>query len=188
MRTRSAILQQAVELGSVEGLEGLSIGGLASAAGLSKSGVYAHFGSKEELQLATIDAADAIFHEVVIEPALREPTPRARLVALGDRYLDHLRDRVFPGGCFFANAALEMGSRPGAVRERIAMFQRELFGLIAELVEETQKVGGLAGEDPREVAFEVNGQFLAASASFVLNDDPAVLELARRILHRRLDA
>ena len=187
-RTRSAILRRAAELASVEGLEGLSIGGLAAAIGMSKSGIYAHFGAKEELQLATIEEADRIFHEVVVDPALAEPDPHAQLVALGDRYLDHLRDGVFPGGCFFATAALEMGTRPGPVRERVAVFQRELFGLIAGLVGGAQAQGRLPGEDPRMLAFEVNAQFLAASAAFVLNDDPGVLELARAILHQRLGA
>ena len=107
-------------------------------------------------------------------------------MALGDRYLDHLRDRVFPGGCFFATAVLEMGTGPGPVRERVAAFQRELFGLIAGLVAAAQQEGGLVGEEPRALAFEINAQFLATSAAFVLADDPRVLELARSILHRRL--
>lgn len=94
-------------------------------------------------------------------------------MALGDRYLDHLRDRVFPGGCFFATAVLEMGTGPGPVRERVAAFQRELFGLIAGLVAAAQQEGGLVGEEPRALAFEINAQFLAASAAFVLADDPA---------------
>ena len=185
-RTRRSILRRAAELASVEGLEGLSIGGLATALGMSKSGIYAHFGSKEALQLATIDEAAAIFRAVVIEPALHETTPHAQLQALCDHYLNHLRDRVFPGGCFFASAVLEMGTRPGRVRDQVRSFQLELFGLIATLVSRAQADGHLPGEDHRALAFEINGQFLAASAAFVLNDDAAVLDLAGSILRRRL--
>ena len=80
---------------------------------MSKSGLYAHFGSKEELQLATVEAADRIFQDVVVQPALAAPPGLARLVALCDAYFDYLQRGTFPGGCFFAAAALEMGTRPG---------------------------------------------------------------------------
>lgn len=186
VRSRGAILRTAAELATVEGLEGLSIGRLATATGMSKSGIYAHFGSKQELQLATIEEADGIFRAAVIDPALEASGPYAQLLMLCDRYLDHLRQRVFPGGCFFAGVALEMGTRPGPVRERVAAFQRELFGLVAGLVTQAQQDGHLQGEDPTGLTFEITAQFLAASAGFVLNDDPAVLELASGVLHRRL--
>lgn len=185
VRTRAAILSTAARLATVEGLEGLTIGGLAAAIGMSKSGLYAHFGSKEELQLATIEHARQVFKEEVISPAMARPE-HERLLALCDYYLAHLRERVFPGGCFFAGAALEMGTRPGPVRDRIADFQRDLSRLIAGLVAAAQTDGHLAGEDPRLLAFEVNAQFLAASAAFVLTDEPAVLDVAHTILHRRL--
>lgn len=187
-RTRAAILRTAAELATVDGLEGLTIGGLAAAIGMSKSGLYAHFGSKEELQLATIAHARQVFRDVVLGPALAQETAHARLLALGEHYLDHLRVRVFPGGCFFAGATLEMGTRPGAVRDQIVAFQRELSGLIAQLVVAAQAEGHLQGEDPRLLAFEVNAQYLAASAAFVLTDDPATLDVARAVLHRRLGA
>lgn len=185
-RTRAAILRTAAELATVEGLEGLTIGGLASAIGMSKSGLYAHFGSKEDLQLATIGHARQVFHEAVVSPALERATASERLLALADNYLEHLRVRVFPGGCFFAGAALEMGTRPGAVRDQVAAFQGELSRLIMELVGAAQADGQLVGEDPRLLAFEVNAVFLAASASFVLTDDPRMLDVARTVLHRRL--
>ena len=154
---------------------------------MSKSGLYAHFGSKVELQLATVAEAARIFDDVVVTPAMSAPSAHEKLLALCDRYLQHLRDRVFPGGCFFASAALEMGSRPGPVREAIADFQRRLTGLFAELVIAAQGEGHLWGEDPRALAFEINGQFLAASAGFVLTGDAGVLDLAEQVLFRRLE-
>ncbi len=112
VRTRKAILHQAVSLATVEGLEGLSIGGLAKALGISKSGLYAHFGSKQELQLATIEEADRVFHLEVIDPALAAPEGLPRLIGVCDYFFDHLQRQTFPGGCFFAGAILEMGTRP----------------------------------------------------------------------------
>lgn len=175
-------------MATVEGIDGLSIGGLAAQLGLSKSGLYAHFGSKLELQLATVAEAARIFEETVVGPALAAPSPQARLLALCELYIQHLRDRVFPGGCFFAGAALEMGSRPGPVREAIAGFQRRLTELVVDLVTGAQSEGMLIGEDPRGLAFEINGQFLAASAGFTLTDEPGVLDLADTVLRRRLRA
>src|SRR5512141_1729643 len=125
-RTREAIVREAVSLATLDGLEGLSIGNLASALEMSKSGIYAHFGSKQDLQLATVDEAERIFQAEVIEPALAAAPGIAQLVTLCDAFFDHLLRRTFPGGCFFAGAALEMGTRPGPVREQIAAFQTGL--------------------------------------------------------------
>src|SRR6476659_72182 len=97
-RTRGAILRAAASLATVDGLEGLSIGNLAAAIGMSKSGLYAHFRSKQELQLATVDAADHIFQEVVVQPALTAPPGLAQLVAVCESYFDYLQRRTFPGG------------------------------------------------------------------------------------------
>src|SRR6478672_5306345 len=129
-RTRDAIVREAVSLATVDGLEGLSIGNLAGALDMSKSGIYAHFGSKQDLQLATVDEAGRIFEAEVIRPALDAATGLAQLVALCDAFFDHLMNRTFPGGCFFAGAVLEMGTRPGPVKEQIAAFQSGFSGLI----------------------------------------------------------
>src|SRR5882724_5579711 len=129
-RTREAIVRSAVSLATVDGLEGLSIGNLASALDMSKSGIYAHFGSKQDLQLATVDAAERIFQAEVIDPASTAPAGLAQLVALCDAFFDYLERRTFPGGCFFAGAVLEMGTRPGPVKEQIAAFQSGFSGLI----------------------------------------------------------
>src|SRR6478735_8728367 len=125
LRTREAIVREAVSLATVEGLEGLSIGNLAHALEMSKSGIYAHFGSKQDLQLATVDEARQIFQSQVVEPALKAPAGLDQVVGVCDAFFDYLARRTFPGGCFFAGAVLEMGSRPGPVKEQIAAFQND---------------------------------------------------------------
>ncbi len=130
-RTRSAILRAAASLATVDGLEGLSIGHLAAAIGMSKSGLYAHFGSKQELQLATVQEAGRIFAGEVVQPALAAPAGLAQLAAVCEAFFEHLQRRTFPGGCFFAGAALEMGTRPGPVKESVAAFQAGFADLTA---------------------------------------------------------
>ena len=129
-RTRAAILRAAASLATVDGLEGLSIGNLAAAIGMSKSGLYAHFGSKQELQLATVQEAGRIFAGEVVQPALAAPAGLAQLAAVCEAFFEHLQRRTFPGGCFFAGAALEMGTRPGPVKEAVAAFQSGFVDLI----------------------------------------------------------
>ena len=186
-RTRSAILRAAASLATVDGLEGLSIGHLAAAIGMSKSGLYAHFGSKQELQLATVQEAGRIFAGEVVQPALAAPPGLPQLAAVCEAFFEHLRRRTFPGGCFFAGAALEMGTRPGPVKEAVAGFQAGfvdlLRGFAATAIEQNQLP---PGEDPDQLAFELNGICLAADANFVLHDNPAVLDLARQVTRRRL--
>jgi AcrR family transcriptional regulator len=186
-RTREAIVREAVSLATLDGLEGLSIGHLAGALGMSKSGVYAHFGSKQELQLATVDEAARIFYAEVIEPALAAAPGVAQLVAVCDAFFDYLRRRTFPGGCFFAGAALEVGARPGPVKEQIAAFQTGLTGVIRQFALTAIERHELpAEEDPDALAFELNGIILAANANFVLRDDLAALDMARYVVRRRL--
>jgi AcrR family transcriptional regulator len=186
-RTRGAILRAAASLATVDGLEGLSIGNLAATIGMSKSGLYAHFGSKQELQLATVQAAGRIFADEVVQPALAAPAGLAQLAAVCEAFFEHLQRRTFPGGCFFVGAALEMGTRPGPVKEAVASFQAGfvdlLRGFAATAIEQNELP---PGEDPVQLAFELNGIILAADANFVLHGDPAVLDLARQVVHRRL--
>ena len=186
-RTRGAILRAAASLATVDGLEGLSIGKLAMAIGMSKSGLYAHFGSKQELQLATVEEADRIFQAEVAQPALSAAPGLAQLVAVCEAFFDYLQRRTFPGGCFFAAAALEMGTRPGPVKERVAAWESGFAALVrgfAATAIEQQELP--AWEDPDRLAFELHGIMLAADTSFVLHDDATVLDLARQIVHRRL--
>src|SRR5215469_3534185 len=119
-KTRFEILSIAVDVASAEGLEGISIGRLATELKMSKTGIFAHFGSKEHLQLATVEAAKQIFMEQVIQPALQSPQGISRLKAMLERWLGYVERIVFRGGCFFAAASAEFDSRPGAVRDQIA--------------------------------------------------------------------
>ena len=186
-RTRAAILHAAASLATVEGLEGLSIGHLAAAIGMSKSGLYAHFGSKQELQLATVEEAERIFDEEVVAPALAARPGRAQLAAACEAYFDYLQRRVVPGGCFFAATALEMGTRPGPVKDRVAAIQSGFTALLRSFVAIALEQHELpAGEDPDRLAFELHAILLAADAKFVLLDDPAILDLARQVVRQRL--
>jgi AcrR family transcriptional regulator len=186
-RTRGAILRAAASLATVEGLEGLSIGHLAAAIGMSKSGLYAHFGSKQELQLATVEEAEQIFAREVVQAALAARPGRAQLAAVCEAYFDYLQRRVFPGGCFFAVTALEMGTRPGPVKERVAAIQSGFATLLRDFAATALEQHELpAHEDPGGLAFELHAILLAADAKFVLQDDPTVLDLARQVVHQRL--
>lgn len=179
-KSRRAILQAAAEMASVEGLEGLSLGALAVRLGISKSGLFAHFGSKEELEIATIEAAGQVFADDILRPGFAAPPGVRRLVALGEAFLSHVERRVFPGGCFFAAAAAELDSRSGPVRERIAAFQREWMGTLERQAAEARAAGELdRSADPRQIAFEVNAMLVAANAMFLLQGDPAVFDRAR---------
>jgi AcrR family transcriptional regulator len=186
-RTRTAILRTAASLATVDGLEGLSIGNLATATGISKSGLYAHFGSKQELQLATVEEAERILDAEVVQPALDAHPGLPRLTAVCEAFLDYLQRRVFPGGCFFANAALEMGTRPGPVKERIATFQDTFVAMLRDCAVTAVDQGELpASTDPDQIAFEMYATLLAADARFVLHDDVAALDLARQVIRQRL--
>src|SRR4051795_5284834 len=123
-RSRAAILREAARLATVDGVDGVSLAHLADAVGMSKSGLFAHFGSKEELQLATVDAASAIFEELVIEPAAEERPGVPRLRAYVERFLSHVEEGVFPGGCFFVSAVGELATHPGPVRDGAMSFSQ----------------------------------------------------------------
>ena len=187
VRTREAIVRKAVSLATVDGLEGLTIGHLAGALDMSKSGLYAHFGSKQDLQLATVEEAGRIFRAEVIEPALVAAPGIGQLVTVCDAFFDHLIRRTFPGGCFFAGAVLEMGTRQGPVKDEIAAFQGEFTALIRQFVVTALDLHQLpAGEDPDALTFELSGIILAANTNFVLRQDPGALDMARGIVRRRL--
>jgi AcrR family transcriptional regulator len=187
LRSRATILDAAARLATVEGLEGLSIGRLAEHIGMSKSGLYAHFGSKEELQLATIETASGIFQEQVVGPTESLESPLARLEALCEAFLDHLERRVFPGGCFFASAAAEFDTHPGPVKEQIASYSKGWLELLEDLVTQAQGSGELdAGEDAAQLAFELDAFLLMGNTVFLLHNDPATLDQARSAVGARL--
>jgi AcrR family transcriptional regulator len=186
-RTRAAILRQAVDLATVNGLEGLTIGDLAGALSMSKSGLYAHFKSKEALQLAAVEEANRIFDEQVIAAARQVEPGVDSLVAVCDAYFSYLQRRVFPGGCFFAVTSMEMGKRSGRVKEFVAHCQKGFVDVLRENAVEAIQRGQLpATEEPEALAFELNGVILAAQVHFVLHDNAGALEIARRVVRRRL--
>ena len=188
-RSRKAILREAAQLATVEGLDGLSIGRLADAVGMSKSGLFAHFGSKEELQLATIEAASAIFTEQVIAPGLVPTTGIERLRLLAEGFLQHVEGDVFPGGCFFASVAAEMDTHPGPVRDFAVQVIGEWFGLLVGAVRDAQAEGAIdPSEDAEQLAFELNAYVLFANAQFVISRESTPIDRARRALERRLAA
>ena len=185
-RSRQTILRAAANLATVDGLEGLSIGSLAAHIGMSKSGLYAHFGSKEELQLETVETAREIFNADVVDSTESAADALERLEALYDRFLDHVRRRVFPGGCFFASVSAEFDTRSGAVKDRITSIQQEWKAGVEQLIREAQAAGSLTGEDPSQLAFELDAYGLMGNTGFVLYDDPVYLEHARHAIKRRL--
>ena len=184
--TRSRILVESIQLFASHGYAGTSMREIGAAAGIQAASIYAHFGSKQQLQLATIDEAGRIFIDEVVAPALLAPPGLAQIRALCDSFFDHLTRRTFPGGCFFAGAVLEVGTRPGPVKQRIVEFQQMFVGLIRDFAVAAIEKGELVDEVPAHLAFEINGLLLAADAGFVLTDDPASLEIPRAVLRRRL--
>jgi AcrR family transcriptional regulator len=187
-RTRTAILQTAADVASVDGLDGLSIGRLATELSMSKSGLFAHFGSKEELQLATIEEARQRYAREVIEPARAAGQGITCLYALCEAFLSYLERAVFPGGCFFASAMAEFDSKaPSPVRDRIAQCQDQWMGTLERAAREGQQRGELsAGSDPRQLAFELEAALLSANWYYHLFNDAAYLDRARRAVRARL--
>lgn len=178
--SRETILRTAAQLATTKGLEGLSIGDLAAAVGMSKSGLYAHFKSKEELELATIQMATTIFEREVLQPALRVKAGLPRLFALCDAFLSHLQRRVFYGGCFFASMAAELDTRPGTARDQVVQMQEKWLGLLHQCLVDAQTAGTISGEaDVAQAVFETEAMLMAANFLFILTNDPTRLAQAR---------
>jgi AcrR family transcriptional regulator len=178
-RSRGAALALAVNIASVDGLDGLSIGGLAAESGLSKSGIVALFGTKIELQLATIAAAREIFYNEVIEPTLAESGGVARLETLIATWLDYSRTRVFAGGCFFAAGIAEVGSKPGPVRDAIAVATEDWYVFVARTVSRAQAKGELrASINADELAFALGSFLESANARSLISGRSEPYELA----------
>jgi AcrR family transcriptional regulator len=187
-RTRHAILTRAADLATQEGLETLSIGRLAEATGMSKSGLFAHFGSKEELQIATVEHAASLVVDEVIAPARSAPRGLPRVWALCDNKLRYLEHQVFPGGCFFAATSVEFSHRPGSVRDRIEDMLRTWRSYLEHAVETAQQNGELDDSiSAREITFELDSFAVAANWQYHLFGDPAVFDQARRATRERLE-
>lgn len=178
--TREAILDRAVDLASEEGLEGLTIGRLASEMEMSKSGLFGHFGSKEELQLATVDAAARRFIEEVVAPVMDRQAGAERLRALCDRYVSYMECQVFPGGCFWASAAAEFDGRPGPVRNAV----RDQTAAWLGALESDAKAAG--SSNPKQLAFELQSLAQGANFAFQLFGDRDAFARARAAIDRLL--
>lgn len=186
-RTRQAILRTAASLATIDGLEGLSIGNLAAATGISKSGLYAHFGSKLELQLATVEEAERILTDEVVAPALAAPPGLAQLAAACEAFFSYVERRVFPGGCFFAATSLEMGARKGPVRDRLAAVQSNFTAMLSSFATTAIQQHELSADEvPDRLAFELHAILLGADTKFILHDDHSVMQLGREVVRRRL--
>ncbi len=186
-RTRAMILQSAAELASARGLEPLSIGELAAHTGMSKGGLIGHFGSKEELQLATIEHARQIFVDEVVSPALKAQPGLGRVNALCERWIDYCRREVFPGGCFFSATTVEYKNRPGAVRDRIVEVMDSWTATIKHAIKRAQQAGQLPpGTDAAQLAFELQALVMTANWDYQLHRDPRAFRRARAAIRSRL--
>ena len=188
-QTRMLILDDAVAHASEVGLEGLSIGALATRLSLSKSGLFAHFGSKEELQLATLKAAQERFVNKVFVPALDAPRGLTRIRTLFQKWFEWLESPGQPGGCVILAAAAEYDDRPGLVHDTLLAGQKELRGAIAKAVRLAIETGELSDDtDPWQLAFELFGIVLAAHHDRHLFDDPRAADRGKNAIERLLNA
>ncbi len=178
-----------MDIASVEGLESLSVRRLATELEVSKSGVFAQFGSKEELQLATVRAAIDVFTAKVVRPARKTPAGIRRVRALSASWFQYVRQPVFEGGCFFIATAPEFDSRPGRVRDAIAAARRDWQTLYATTIAEAQSKGQIrADSDPADLAFELDAFARMAAEDAALFDDDQRYDRAEALILARLRA
>jgi AcrR family transcriptional regulator len=186
-KTRAEILSVAVDVASAEGLEGLSIGRLAAELRMSKTGIFAHFGSKEQLQLATVGAAKQIFLEQVVRPGLTSPRGLPKLRAMLESWLGYVEKSVFRGGCFFAAASAEFDSRPGRIRDEIALLTKTwLMALQGEAIYARKEKQIKASVIPSQLAFELHAYVQEANWAFKLFNDKLAFSRARQAISDRL--
>jgi AcrR family transcriptional regulator len=180
---RARALRAAVDVASITGLEGLTIGRLAAQLGMSKSGLAGRFGNKERLQLAVLDLAARMFQAAVYEPAEAKPAGRARLLAICDHWIRYLGEPCFPGGCFFTTASVEFDAREGTVHDAVEL----VLGRWLHVLEVEAAAAVAAGElpsdtDPAEVAFTLNALAIGANCAYQLHGKASALEHARRAM------
>ena len=157
-RARAAILDAALRIVSKAGLDGLTIGTLADATGMSKSGLFAHFGSREELLLAVLAHGQAQFSEVVFQPAMAKPRGLPRLKAMFTHWLDWTESAELPGGCPMIGGAAEFDDKPGPVRDMLAGGQRTWIDTLKRTVRQAVEEGQMPDDtDPEQIAFEMFG-------------------------------
>jgi len=185
-QTRTAIVREAVDDASLNGLDGITIGRLAERLEMSKAGVIGPFGSKEALQLAAIESASARFTEAVWEPASKAEEGLPRLHAIIDAWLAYFTAGVFPGGCFLTQAAADYDGRPGPVRDAIVRTSRLWESVIARQVEVALAAGDLEGVEPEQVAFEIHAIAQGVNQAHQLREDPKATERGRTAMLRSL--
>lgn len=173
-RARATIARHAADVASVEGLTGLSLGKLAGDLGLSKSGVATLFGTKENLQVAAVQAAREVFIEHVVKPAFVEPRGMPRLRALVACWFDYVGEPVLPGGCFRVATAVEFDSRTGPVRDAIDADRNDWFALLEKEIGRAQAQGHLAGRDAHALAFQLDAIVAAANVGARMGDETAI--------------
>lgn len=185
---RAAVLARAVEIASTDGLANLTIGRLAGDVGISKGNITVLFDDKEALQIATLDAAVAIFAAEVVEPALRIASPSARLKALIENWFLYVERRVLPGGCILQATSSEYRARPGAIQERVKYHRAREAALLRHTIEAAQAAGEIEKTvDPAQLAFDLTACKSAANAASLLGD-AATFARARRTAQARIEA
>lgn len=188
-RTKHGILERAVDIASVEGLAGLTIGRLAEELEMSKSGLFAHFGSKEELQLATVEAARQRFVDEMFRPALTAARGYPRLLAICRSWLAYIKRGVFPGGCFFAAASFEFDGRPGPIRDAVVSAMDVWLDALEKAIRMAKDEGHLErGLDVKQLAFEINAIFFGANFSYQMRDDKRAISRAWKAIEDRLES
>ena len=188
-RTKQGILERAVDIASVEGLEGLTIGRLAEELEMSKSGLFAHFGSKEELQLATVEAARQRFVNEMFRPALKAARGYPRLLAICRSWLEYIKRGVFPGGCFFAAASFEFDGRPGPIRDAVVAAMDVWLDALEKAIRMAKDEGHLHRRvDVKQLAFEINAIFFGANFSYQMRDDKRAISRAWKAIEDRLES
>jgi AcrR family transcriptional regulator len=185
--TRRAIVRRAMQVAGTEGLDGISLARLAADLGMSKSGLFAHFDSKEDLQLATLRGARRFFTRHAVEPAQAEPEGLPRLRALVDAWLTYLGEEADAGGCLFIEGAAEYNGRTGSVRDMIADTMSRWLGLLTEQARIAREQGELDA-DPERLAWELHAFGLALNWDRQLYGNATALDRARAAADARLSA
>lgn len=188
LQTRAAILDAALDIASRDGLEGLSIGRIAERLDMSKSGVFAHFGSREDLQIAVIDEYARRFMDAVFHPAIRQPRGLPRLTAMFENWLHRVQTVEIPNGCVFISGAVEFDDREGPVRDRMEAVNRGWQGEMQTAARQAIACGHLRADcDPAQLVFELYGVMLALHHDARLLRDARAVERARRAFARTVD-
>lgn len=187
-RARAAVLEQAVGIASIEGLEGLTFGRVATAAGIAKGNLQVLFGQKEAMQLATLDRAVDLYRTVVVKPALAQGSPLARLTALVDGWFAFVENRVLPGGCFLNAISSEYRTKPGVIRDRINICRAENRSQFRTLIQDARMAGELREDiDGEQLIFDLIACQAAANVAALMGDD-AEFALARKTSQARIQA